>query len=144
LGDHFCMASAYFQHNETTLAFGIGVNGSAAITITNQKWNIPEGRYEIKGAIDGDNLSSVIGNGDKKTVSWLFVLGENSINALSKGKVFRVIVGNSEYQYGLAGSSMMLSALIQCATQVSSDANPFHGQPPAAPVSTPSNPFKRT
>lgn len=139
-----CMASATYTHNDTVLSFGVTAGGIASIAILNPKWNIPEGKYEIRSAIDGGVPANFTANANNQIVSWSFTLGENNISLLSKGTTLHVYIGDTEYGYGLAGSAAMLSTLVQCASKIAADANPFNGQQPAAPVSTPSNPFKRT
>lgn len=143
---NFCMSSAYFPHNETTLAFGVGVGGGAVIQIVNQKWSIPEGDYPIRSAIDGSIPANFESTANGASITWKFGLNENNISLLSKGSVLNVYIGGATYQYGLGGTAAMFPELIKCAAKLSADTNPFSGQsaPSAAPVQTPANPFKRT
>jgi hypothetical protein len=63
---------------------------------------------------------------------------------LSRASVLHVYIGSAYYQYSLAGSAAMLDSLVRCSVELWAGANPFHEAPKQAPVSTPSNPFKRT
>jgi hypothetical protein len=143
-GEGFCMASAHYDHNDNFLTFAIAGNGKASITITNPKWHIPEGEYEIRAAVDDKIPANFTANAEKTIVSWGIALGENNIDILSKGSLLHVYIGDKEHTYGLNGSAAMLGSLIRCVDEIVFGSNPFSDPPKTAPVSTPSNPFKRT
>lgn len=139
----YCSATTYFPAVDHHLTFAIGANGKASIVINNPKWNIPEGEYAIRAAVDDKVPANFTANAEKTTVLWDIALGENNIGILSRASTLHVYIGNVDYQYSLAGSAAMLGSLVRCSVELVAGANPF-GTPQAAPVSTPSNPFKRT
>jgi hypothetical protein len=139
----YCSATGYYPASDQHLTFAIGANGKASIVITNPKWNIPEGEYAIRAAVDDKVPANFTAKAEKTTVLWDIALGENNIGILSRASVLHVYIGSTDHQYSLAGSAAMLGSLVRCAGELVAGDNPF-GSPQAAPVSTPSNPFKRT
>ncbi len=146
-GDNACVSSASYGHNKTSLLFSINKNGqSLLISIGNEKWSIPNGKYEVRSATDDNIPAKFEALGDGNLITIKTGLSQQAIDLLSKGSSLHIWIGSDEYAYGLQGSAAMLQSLVACAGQLARAANPFAGQSsaPAAPVSTPSNPFKRT
>jgi hypothetical protein len=146
-GPEHCAASSQFQ-NGTFLGFGVDVGGNTWMRITNPEWKIPAGSYSVRVQFDKvvpDSVpASASDTGHSLTVP--FEMNETGYNLLTKGAVMAVTIGSAAYSYSLAGTAAMFPALLGCVRDIAKAANPFAGQsrPPAAPVSTPSNPFKRT
>jgi hypothetical protein len=139
----FCTSYASYPHNGTHLFFAMSTDGKASITINNPQWSIPEGEYDIRAAVDDRAPTVFSASADGANLSWLIALSENNVSMLSKGSALHVWIGKTAYRYALNGTAAMLPELARCTTKLMANSNPF-GTPKTAPVSTPSNPFKRT
>jgi hypothetical protein len=143
------LCAAYADFTNTRLMFVINAHGVGTIGITNEKWRIPEGSYEVVMQVDGALSATYEAKADAGHVYWKIPLTEESINLLSYGRHLYVKVGEEIHKYDLTMSRAMLKALTRCATPFMASGNPFSGSPPAAiketPASTetPSNPFRR-
>jgi hypothetical protein len=138
--------------NGTTLSFAIRTDGNGRISIWNDNWSIPKGKYPVTLSVDRVRPVTFEGEtGDTgKVVSVWWKLSPDEINLVSYGAVLNVTVGKAEYQYRLVGSEAMLKALVRCAADRMSSANPFADAPSAAapPATNPfpetaSNPYRR-
>jgi hypothetical protein len=141
--ENICMSHASYPHNGTLLFFAMNTAGLASITINNQQWSIPEGEYEVRAAVDDRAPAKFTANAEGTSLSWRIALSENNVSMLSKGSVLHVWIGKTSYQYILNGTAAMMAELIRCTAKLTTSANPF-GSPQTDPVSTTSNPFKRT
>jgi hypothetical protein len=134
--------------NWQTLVFGLQADGQAGITVVNRAWNIPKGSYKVKFWVDRPAQAELDASAEGNTVTVPYIISAEAVDLLSNGASMSLMLGNQVYKFDLTGSGKALGALINCATTqlVNTESNPFAGQsaPPAAPVSTPSNPFRRT
>src|SRR4051812_26544278 len=138
--------------NSTTLSFAIRTDGKGRISIWNDNWSIPKGKYPVNLSVDRFPPVTFEGEtGDTgKVVSVWWKLSPDEINLVSSGAVLNATVGKAEYQYRLVGSEAMLKALVRCAADRMPSANPFADAPSAAapPATNPfpetaSNPYRR-
>lgn len=145
-GEQFegCVASGDYE-NGTTLSFYINVSGGLSISVSHEKWNIPEGGYEVQAQVDRTKPGRMSAYGKGTWVMFNLQGSESDFNLLRYGRVLYVTVGAQSYEYNLVRSEAMLKALGQCAASRATSANPFSGagsNPPAS-TETPSNPFRR-
>lgn len=134
--------------NGQTLVFGLQADGQAGISVVNRAWSIPSGAYKVKFWVDRTVQTELDASAEGNTVTIPYIISAEAVELLSKGAHLSLMLGNQVYSFDLTGSDSAMTALITCATTklASSPSNPFAGQPApsAAPVSPPSNPFKRT
>lgn len=140
--EKFCLATTHYSDIGHSVGFGISVSGSAKIIISNTRWNIPAGDYEIRAAVDDKATADFTAQAAGQGIFWEFVLNESNINILSKGHTLSVYIGGATFNYSLANSAAMLDSLLRCTAEKVA-ANPFIDEPKQAPVSSQSNPFKR-
>jgi hypothetical protein len=138
-----CGTSDTFK-NGTVLSFGVDTSGTSWIRVMSEQWNIPLGVYQVEGGIDDDNSFAWNFEADKggKGIVANFEMDQAAFNAFTKGNVLRLKIGSTVYGYSLTGTSALFPKLLECIKQVATASNPFSGQKPVAPVSTPSNPFR--
>ena len=145
-GDSHCTSLGGYE-NGTLLAFSVNLGGDTWISVAHPKWKIPAGEYKVPARVDSVELSDmtfVVEQDGSTRMTYNFQMTETSYNFLTKGNVLSLNIGNTVYQYKLKDTSKMIPKLLECIGSVAASANPFHGQKPVAPVSTPENPFKRT
>jgi hypothetical protein len=140
--DGLCKAAGEYE-NGTVLDFSINAWGVAMIGITNPKWRIPEGSYDVAAQVDRASLGTVSAKAKDTWLYFHFALNEPTINLLSYGKSMYVTVGRDRYQYDLVRSEAMLKALGACAGPRIKAANPFSAPDAQANPYKPavSNPF---
>lgn len=141
--DGHCAAAGNYQ-NGTSLIFGVEADGGTWLRVYNGAWKIPAGEYKVGGSIDKvpfDLTFRADETGARLTNS--FRMDSDAYNLLTKGARLTLNIGSTTYQYLLRDTSAMIPRLLECIGQVAKASNPFHGRQ-AAPVSAPSNPFKRT
>jgi hypothetical protein len=139
-----CVGFADYQ-NGTVLALGVDTSGDTWLRVVNQDWKIPAGKYAVKVRIDGEDMKDMSFLADEEGNGLVtdFVMNDAAYNYLTKGSILSLTFGETTYNYTLKDSSVMIPKLLTCIGQVAKASNPFAGQAqPAAPVSTPSNPFK--
>jgi hypothetical protein len=139
-----CVGFAGYK-NGTALSFGADTSGNTWLRVFNPEWKIPAGKYVVKVQIDDEKLSDMIFWADEEGTDLVnnFVMNEAAYNYFTKGSILILTFGETTYNYALKDSATMLPTLLKCIGQVTKASNPFAGQAqPAAPVSTPSNPFK--
>jgi hypothetical protein len=134
--------------NGTTLYFGANVNADTWLIVGNNDWKIPAGKYKVPAQIDTVVLSDLeFEVGDNGSIMIFdFEMKEAAYNLITKGKLLTLKLGSQTYRYALKNTSAMMPKLFECVGQIAKASNPFNGQSsaPAEPVSTPSNPFRRT
>jgi hypothetical protein len=147
--DEHCAAGADYQ-NGTSLIFGVNTEGQTWLKVFNEAWKIPAGSYTVGAWIDKVELNDLTftASEDGHSIINQFNMGESSYNLITRGNRLSLVIGGTTYQYILKDTSVVLPKLLECIGTVARSANPFAGQSPAeqpaAPVSTPSNPFRRT
>ena len=140
-GEDICSAERNFG-GEYNLIFGMMPNGVSGISILNRKWSIPKGEYPIRVWVDNAAQVDFTATAAGPLLTFQYKLNEASYNLFSRGVKLNIIIGEDHYWFGLSGSASMMDALLKCASGMRKAANPFSDQ--TAPVSNPSNPFKRT
>jgi hypothetical protein len=142
-----CAGSKVFA-NDTGLTFIFMFDGSTAISIGSEKWNIPKGEYPVTAAVDRAPTSKFRGHAGGRFVVLPWNMTADEANLIAYGAVLRVKIGSSEYAYRLDGSAAMLRGLVDCINRERQEANPFAAPLPppgfemVAP--TPANPFAET
>jgi hypothetical protein len=138
-----CSASADYQ-NGTSLIFGVNTEGQTWLKVYSDAWKIPQGSYTVTARVDKVELNDLTFSAteDGHSIVNQFTMGESAYNLITRGNILTLNIGGTSYWYALKGTSAMLPKLLECIGQVATASNPFSAQP--APVSTPSNPFKRT
>lgn len=142
--DEHCAAGGDYQ-NGTSLIFGVNTDGETWLKVYNAAWKIPAGSYTVAAKIDTVELSDLTfqATEDGHSIVNQFTMGESAYNLITKGNRLSLVIGGATYRYTLKDTSAMLPKLLACISQVARASNPFGGKP-AAPVSTPSNPFRPT
>ena len=138
-----CTTADTFK-NGTVLSFGVDTSGTSWIRVMSAQWNIPHGSYQVEGRIDDASSFSWSFEADEggKGIVSNFEMDRAAFDAFTKGSILRLKVGSETYGYSLTGTSALFPKLLECAGQIAKAQNPFSGQ--TAPVSNPSNPFRRT
>jgi hypothetical protein len=145
-----CTAYGIYQ-NGTTLYFGANADAETWLMVSHEAWKIPAGTYRVPAQIDSvelEDMAFVVGS-TGNFMKFDFEMKEVAYNLITKGKLLTLKIGSQTYRYTLKDTSGMLPKLFECVGQIAKAANPFHGQSsapaaPSEPVSTPSNPFRRT
>lgn len=142
--DEHCAAGADYQ-NGTSLIFGVNTDGETWLKVYNAAWKIPQGSYTVGARIDTVELNDLAftATEDGHSVVNQFSMGESSYNLITKGNLLSLSIGGTMYRYALKDTAAMIPRLLSCIGEVARATNPF-GTPQTAPVSTPTNPFKRT
>jgi hypothetical protein len=144
--EKLCVAEKGYPGNYK-LGFSLTQGGDiASINVMNEKWDIPKANYTVRSWVDDGKPSEF---GAVSLGSLLMVrydLNETAFRVLTSGSRVFFEIGAERLQFDLQGTALMFPELIKCAMALGSASNPFGGQTqqPAAPVSTPSNPFRRT
>jgi hypothetical protein len=145
-----CTTADTFQ-NGTILSFGINTRGVSWIRVMHPEWKIPAGNYSVDGQVDNGVAFSWAFEADDggQGIVANFKMDNAAFDTFTRGKVLRLKIGSTVYGYSLNGTSALFPKLFECVGQIAKVSNPFHGQSsapaePAAPVATPSNPFRRT
>jgi hypothetical protein len=145
-----CSTSDFFK-NGTILQFGIDESLTPWLRVNNPEWKIPAGEYQVAIAFDNGNAApwAFQADEDGKGIVASYILDETSFGAFTRSSVLNLKIGAKVYSYSLKGTSAMFPKLLDCIANLAISANPFHGQSsapaaPSEPVSTPSNPFRRT
>lgn len=140
-----CMAAKYNDPSSSTsdhLIVSAHLDGKGRVVVVRESWQLPEGAYKITVQFDGGEKKEIDAfTTTKNSLATEFDWDENVFSLLSSGRKLTVWVGNQVLGFSLDASSRMLPDLFKCIGEVRSASNPF-GSPPAAPVSSPSNPFK--
>jgi hypothetical protein len=137
-----CRAQSPFV-NGTTLYFYVNAQNGVSIAISNPKWRIPEGSYEVFAQVDRTPPGRMAATAKDGWLIFGIAATENDINLLAYGKTLYVTVGAQTYQYHLAGSAAMLTALAVCADTRPAAADPFGNALSASTPPSP-NPFAET
>jgi hypothetical protein len=138
-----CKAHGEYQDG-TNLEFAINAKGGLSISIGNNAWAIPEGKYEITMQVDRTAPTDHAARAKANYVVWFASLDEATVNRLSYGNALHVKVGYQAFHYKLARSEAVMKALVQCAAPRMAAANPFAASPPAAASNAPATPFPET
>lgn len=142
--DEHCSSGSDYQ-NGTSLIFGVNTDGQTWLKVYNAAWKIPQGSYTVGAQIDTIELKKLTfaASEDGHSIINQFDMSEGAYNLLTRGNLLSLSIGGTSYRYFLKDTATMIPKLLACIGEVSRASNPF-GTPQAAPVSTPSNPFKRT
>lgn len=143
-----CLAVINPGHD--TLIIASDVNGKGRIVFGRDTWKLPDGKYTVTGRLDGgDPVDLQAFTTTENSLASDFEWTEAVLRNLSTSNTLTIVAGTQTLSFSLVGSAKMLPELFRCVGEIraAAAANPFAGQAkpqPAAPVSTPSNPFKRT
>jgi hypothetical protein len=138
-----CLAA--INPGQDTLIISSDVDGRGRLVFGRNAWKLPEGKYKIFLHIDNeDRLELQAFTTTENSLAMDFKWTEGVYKSLASNSTMTITAGTQTLAFSLAGTAKMLPELFRCVGEVkaASTSNPFADQSPAAPASTPSNPFK--
>lgn len=115
--DEACYTMADFS-NDAAFGFAVSKTGEFRLLVNRNAWAISEtgGDQKVVARIDATPASQHTGRVFNGTLLLIDVeMSERSLDALSRGKILRLVIGTQTLGFELTGTKAMLPELVRCA-----------------------------